>query len=163
MDIEKYDTKTLLLAAIKSEVDANSVYSGLAGRVQNAFLKERLNFLAGEEEKHRQTLENIYKMHFGTDNIELPDKTEVPLPDIEVGDENDPISLVLESAMKAELAAEEFYRDLAERFEDERTKNVMEVLSQMEYTHYILLKVEYENAKKFEEYDTTWPMMHAGP
>lgn len=163
MDIEKYDTKTLLLAAIKSEVDANKIYSDLANRVQNAFLKERLNFLAGEEDKHRVTLENIYKMHFECDHIDLPEKTDVPLPDIEVGDENDPISLVLESAMKAELAAEEFYGDLAERFEDEKTKNMMEVLSQMEHTHYVLLKAEYENAKKFEEYDTTWPMMHAGP
>ena len=163
MDISKYDTKTLLLAAIKSEVDAGRTYSELAERVKNSFLKERLNFLAAEEEKHRRSLEGIYRMQFECDSIELPEKTDVPLPEVEINSENDPISLVLESAMKAEKAAEEFYTQLAERFDDRKISTLMEVLAGMENTHYLILKAEHENALKFEEYDTVWPMMHAGP
>ena len=163
MDISKYDTKTLLLAAIKSEVDAGRTYSELAERVKNSFLKERLNFLASEEEKHRRSLEGIYRMQFECDSIELPEKTDVPLPEVEINSENDPISLVLESAMKAEKAAEEFYTQLAERFDDRKISTLMEVLAGMENTHYLILKAERENALKFEEYDTVWPMMHAGP
>jgi rubrerythrin len=163
MDISKYDTKTLLLAAIKSEVEANRAYSDVAARVNNAFLKERLEFLASEEEKHRKSLENIYRIHFGSEKIELPEKTDVPLPEIEVGDENEPISLVLEGAMNAEKASEEFYAKLAERFEDEKVRDLMEVLAGMENMHYLILKAERENALKFEKYDAVWPMMHAGP
>ncbi len=163
MNMEKYDTKTLLLAGIRSEVDAARTYSELAEKVKNAFLKERLKFLASEEEKHRKSLEAIFRMQFECDSIELPEKSDVPLPEIEIKSENDPISFVLESAMKAEKAAEEFYTSLAERFEDKKIRTLMEVLAGMENTHYLILKAEYENALKFEEYDTVWPMMHAGP
>ena len=163
MDIDGYSMEELLLAAMKSEVESERIYSDLAKRVKNAFLKERLEFLANEEKGHRRTLENIFRMNFGDREIVLPDRTDVPLPEMNIDSENDPISLVLESAMAAEKASEEFYRELAERFDDEKIKNMLIVLAEMEYTHYFLIDREYQNLKRFEDYDTTWPMMHAGP
>ena len=163
MDIDGYSMEELLLAAMKSEVESEMIYSDLAKRVKNAFLKERLEFLANEEKGHKRTLENIFRMNFGDREIVLPDRTGVPLPEMNIDSENDPISLVLESAMAAEKASEEFYRELSERFDDEKIKNMLIVLAEMELTHYFILDREYQNLKRFEDYDTTWPMMHAGP
>jgi len=56
MDLSGYTLEDLLLAAIKSEVESERIYSSLAGRVGNFFLKDRLNFLAGEERRHRASM-----------------------------------------------------------------------------------------------------------
>jgi rubrerythrin len=163
VDIERFDLEDLLLAAIKSEVESERIYSDIAKRVKNAFLKERMEFLANEERGHKKTLENIYHMNFGDKEIVLPEKTDVPLPEVIISNENDPLSMILEKAMEAEKASEDFYRSLAERFEDEKIKNMLIILAEMELTHYYLLEKEYENLKRFEDYDAVWPMMHAGP
>ena len=163
MDLGDFDIKVLLLVAIKSEIEAKETYSSLANRVSNAFLKERLEFLASEEDKHRETLEGIFRMRFPDEEMVIPDVSPVPLPEVNVDSENDPISLVLESAMESELAAEDFYSSMVDMFEDRKVKDMLEILSQMEHAHYTILKAEYENMKRFEDYDSTWPMMHSGP
>ncbi len=163
MDISEFGMEELLLAAIKSEVESERIYKETAVRVKNAFLRERLEFLAAEEKKHRQFLEFLYRKKMGDKKIVLPEKSRVPLPRIDIGSENDPISLLLESAMKAEKAAEAFYNALAERFEDDETRKMLKVFANMEYGHYKILESEYESAKVFEDYDTIWPMMHVGP
>lgn len=131
--------------------------------MKNAFLKERLRFLTTEENKHREYIERLYREKIGKKEIILPEKTGVPLPDIDIGNENDPISFVLESAMNAEKAAKEFYDALNERFDDARTRNMLKVLAKMEEGHYTILEQELENVRMFEEYDSVWPMMHVGP
>ncbi len=100
MEINRYGLEELLLAAIKSEAESEEAYSKLAERVKNAFLRERLRFLAAEERKHRAYLEGLYREKIGKKEIILPEKTGVPLPKIDIGNENDPISLVLESELK---------------------------------------------------------------
>ena len=43
----------ILGVAIKSEIEAANLYRYMAGQVVNLDLRERLDFLAKEEEKHR--------------------------------------------------------------------------------------------------------------
>ena len=57
MELKKYALADLLLAAVKSEIESQTIYSLVAQRVKNAFLKERLEFLALEEKKHQQAVE----------------------------------------------------------------------------------------------------------
>jgi len=164
MDLTQFSLEELLLTAIKSEVEAHSIYSGLAKQVKNAVLKDHLNFLAGEEEKHRGFLEDAYHEIFPEREIKLPDKTPVPLPSIHIEHELVKLSEVLEQAMKAELAAHEFYRDLAPRFEDNPgIKNMLLKLSEMEMKHYEILKEEKEKAEKAEDAEIDWGMIHVGP
>lgn len=164
MDLSIYGLEDLLLAAMKSEIDSGSVYSKLASRVKNAFLKDRLEFLAEEEEKHKKYIEYLYKKHFPDKDIVLPEQTQVPLPQLKIPDESIPLSEVFESAMEAEMAAHDFYSHLAERFEaDSEVKKQLAYLAMMEMTHYKLLELEKESTVKFETFDTIWPMMHAGP
>jgi rubrerythrin len=163
MDLSEYTMNDMLLAAVKSEVSANEVYSTLAEGVANAFLKDKLNFLAEEEKKHQSKLETIYKENFPGQEIVLPESSPVPLPDIIFPNENVPISQILESAMGAEMAANDFYKSLSELFEDPNTKATLTYLAAMELGHYKLLEIEKEYAERFEDFDEYVPMMHAGP
>jgi rubrerythrin len=163
MDLITYNEEELFFTAIRAEVDSNNVYAQLAAGVKNAFLKDKLKFLAGEEEKHRQYLEKAYGDRFPGKEIDLPDKTIVPLPELKIPDERVPISEVIESAMNAELAAQEFYTSFAARFEDvPELKKTLEYFATMEQGHYKILEIEKQNIEKFEMYDDYWPMMHMG-
>jgi rubrerythrin len=164
MDLSKYTEEDLLLSAIKSEVDSNEVYSKLSEGVKNFYLKEKLRFLASEEEKHREFLESLFKNKIPGKEIVLPQKTPVPLPELKIEHENVPISEILERAMKAEKAAQDFYFCLAERFSvNSDVKKMLYYFATMELGHYKILDIERKNALNFEHYDQVWPMMHAGP
>jgi rubrerythrin len=131
--------------------------------VKNAFLKGRLDFLAGEEKKHQQFLEKAYMDRYPGKEVELPEKTIVPLPEIRIPDESVPVSEVLISAMEAEKAAQEFYNEFSERFSDfPEIKRMLQFFANMELSHYKILSIELEQIEKFEEYDDYWPMMHMG-
>jgi len=163
MDISEYNIEDLLTSAIKSEAEAREVYSNISRNVKNAFLKERMDFLASEEKKHKEFLEKLWHKKFPGVGVALPETSPVPMPAMKDWDENIPVSEVLTSAMAAETAASEFYAALAERFEDKESKDLLNYLSKMEKGHYRILEVERSNAEEFEDYDSMWPMMHAGP
>ncbi len=153
MNIEKYELDELLLAAIKSEVEAEEVYMKLAERVKNPFLKGRLEFLADEEKKHKRFLEKVFKETFPTKNIVLPRSSNVPLPSVrlhgETGAMRDVI-VILEEAMKAEKAAHEFYDHLKTRFGDDKTRRALHYLALMELDHYRILQMERDEIGEVE-------------
>ena len=163
MNLEAYTVDTLLLTAIKSEVESHGVYSLLAGRVKNALLKERLNFLAGEEARHRHILQGIFKEKFPDQDLELPEKSPVPLPRVIISDELMPLNEIFQMATDAEKAAYDFYQGLAERFEEDDLVNVILYVARMELGHYELLKVESESLERFEEANIHIPFIHEGP
>lgn len=163
MDLKPFIEEEIFLSAIKSEVDARDIYSKLADGVKNAFLKDKLKFLASEEDKHRVFLEDAYWNRYAGKDIELPEKTFVPLPEILIPDESVTVSEVIASAMDAELAAQEFYNSFAELITDDpELEKTLKYFATMEHGHYKTLEIEKENLEKFEEYDDYWPMMHMG-
>ena len=99
MDLEKFSLEDLLLAAIKSEVESNKIYSDIAKKIKNGLLQDKLEFLAKEEEKHRLFIEEIFKKKFPGREISIPEKSPVPLPEVKITDEDIPISKVLRSSM----------------------------------------------------------------
>lgn len=164
LNIAKHTLESLFLAALRSEVDSQEVYTTLANRVKNAVLKDRLKFLASEEEKHRLVLTNAYKGNFPGKELVIPGKSPVPMPQVNVADENIRISEVLLAAMKAEKAASEFYMEFSKRFDKgTELRKTLEYFAMMEEGHYDILSVERNNSLNFENYDEYWPMMHSGP
>lgn len=161
MDLSIYSLEDLLLAALKSEMDSQKVYSDLSEKVKNAFLKDKLKFLASEEVKHRNFVESMFKDKFPGKEIEMPDKTPVPLPEI---DTEGSMSEVLGSAMDAEMASYEFYNSLSKKFaKNPALERTLIYLAMMEMGHYKLLELEKDTIEKYEDYDTAWPMIHLGP
>jgi rubrerythrin len=165
MDLSIYSVEDLVLTALKSEIEAQSAYSDLAASVKNFVLKERLNFLAGEEEKHGQFFDRLYRKNYPDKELVVPQgKSPVPLPEITIDTEHVPLSEILESAMKAEMAAHDFYTGIADRFQGQPdVQKMLRYVASMELGHYKILEIEKDNAKKFEDYDSEWPMMHVGP
>jgi rubrerythrin len=164
MDLSKFDEHTLLLAALRSEIDSKEVYQQIADRVKNALLKDKLNFLASEEEKHQRIIGGVYREKFVNKESQIPEKSPVPLPEIAITDEMMPISEVFSMAMNAEMAAYDFYNELAKLYEDNpRLKKTIEYVATMEMGHYKLLEIEKNNMEQFEDFDVYLPLIHVGP
>lgn len=162
--LKQYALADLLLAAVKSEIDSQVIYSRVAQKVRNAFLKERLEFLAREEKKHQQALEGLFKQRFPGQAVAVPEKPVVPLPEIRFQDEMVPLSGIFAQAMAAEQAAHDFYLQLAELFADDpEKKNLLLYFSMMEMGHYKLLDLEKENLERLEEYGEEQELIHVGP
>ena len=163
MDLKSYSLKDLILTAMKSEIDSTEIYSKLADRVKNAMLKSRLEFLALEEKKHENYFRDLWGKEFPNEQIKIPIRSIVPILEIEIQNDDIPISQLLIQAMKAEKNASEFYRELAELFDDIDVKNALTYIASMEIGHYKLIETEKEIAQQFEAFDYEWPMMHIGP
>ena len=164
MDLRIHSLDDLLLTAVKSEIESRDFYSEVSGAVRNALLKDRLEFLSREEEKHRIFFERLFKERFPQKELVLPEKSPVPLPQLRIESENTPISEVLARGMDAELAAHDFYTSLAARFDDKpEIKHALHYIASMEMGHYRILELERESAQRFEAVDFEWPMMHIGP
>ncbi|UCH89674.1 MAG: ferritin family protein [Thermoplasmata archaeon] len=164
MDLSSYSLEDIMLSAMKSEIDSRATYQQIAGKIKNAFLKDKINFIADEEEKHREFVETIFKNRFPDKPIEIPDKTPVPLPELKLDDENISPVEVFEKVMEAEKAANEFYLAFANRIEDdEEIRRTLQYFASMELGHYRLFELEKENMETYETFDADWPMMHVGP
>jgi rubrerythrin len=163
VDLSKYSLRELLLAALKNEVESRNVYETLSHRVKNAFLKDRLIFLANEEKKHGTFVEGLYKKTFPQDTLVLPDETPVPLPMVAIPTEDIPLSAVFEQAMEAEKASSQFYEGLVGQFRNVRIQKTLTAFAAMEMDHYRILEAEHKTMKRFETFDTEWPMMNVGP
>ena len=164
MELKKYALADLLLAAVKSEIESQTIYSQVAQRVKNAFLKERLEFLSREEKKHQKVLESIFRERFPNQPLLVPEKPVVPLPAIHFQGEMAPLSEIFSQAMNAEQAAHDFYLQLADLFADDpEKKNLLLYFYMMEMGHYKLLELEKSNLERLEEYGEEQEMIHVGP
>jgi rubrerythrin len=164
MNLKIYTLDDLLLTAIKAEVDSKTLYAKLSNRVENFMLKERLQFLSGEEAKHQRFFTSLYHEYNPGKEISLPSKTPVPLPQIVIDSDSTPVSKILESAMQAEKTAYDFYNGIAERFEEKPDiKKMVLYIASMEMGHFKIIEIEKENAEKFEGFNMEWPLMHVGP
>jgi rubrerythrin len=140
MDLRKYTLEDLLLAALKSEIESNGIYTKMAEQVKNGLLKDKLKFLASEEEKHKTFIEHLYKAKFPKKTILVPKTTPVPLPPLLIPDEEASLSMLLKSAMQAEKSAHEFYQELSKQFaKDEKIRNILSYFADMELQNYKIL------------------------
>ena len=164
MDLKKYTLEDLLLAAMKSEIESTEVYTKIARQVKNGLLKDKLKFLASEEQKHKTFVEQLYKAKFPKKKILVPQTTPVPLPPFVIPDEDTALSTLLKRAMQAEKSAHEFYQGLSKQFtKEKKIHNTLSYFADMELQHYKILEIEKESMDRFEEADVYWDMVHVGP
>lgn len=164
MDLRKYKLEDLLLAAMKSEIESSDIYTKMAEQVKNGLLKDKLKFLASEEQKHKAFVEQLYKVKFPKKTIHIPESSPVPLPPLVIPDEDASIGTLLKSAMQAEKSAQEFYQELSKQFaKEEKIRNTLSYFADMELQHYKILEIEKESMDRFEEADVYWDMVHVGP
>ena len=164
MDLDKFSNEQIFLAGIKAEMDAKAVYAALAKGIQNAYMKDKMVFLANQEEKHRKGLIKMYLKETKKKAVTVPDETPVPMPFLKMPGKGTLVSEVVQSAMNAERNAEDFYTAFAHRFPvGSEQAYLLLYFASMEKGHYLLLENEKALMEKEEYYDNSFPMMHVGP
>ena len=150
-EFSQLTVRQLLEMASRAEMDANRIYSDLAQSLKNPLLKEKFQWLAFEENKHKESLAKLFSTLFREEKMEIPDITdEALLPSINFTPSSSLVD-ILYQAMKAEEAAGDFYLSLAQKVSDPQQK-ILKYLSHVEHSHYTMLKSEYLMAQEFEDY-----------
>ena len=166
VDVSSLSVEKALSMAFKSEVDAAEAYHKLGSMVKNFILRDKLTFLADEENKHQKLLREVYKKVAG--GREPPESEKSLAPRLTLAlQEKSTVTDLLEYAMDAEKISEEFYDALSQNVEERGLKEILQYLASMEHGHYFLLKGEYELCLKDEAYydreDFQYDMVHIGP
>jgi rubrerythrin len=151
LDVSKASVKELIGLALRSEIDSNKVYSRLAARVSNPLLKEKFEWLAYEEDKHKKILEKLSETLFQGEKVKIPDKTDKALlPSVNIAPSSS-LADILYQAMESEKSAKNFYANVSRRV-DNPQKKMLVYLSKVEHSHYRMLESEYTMALEFEDY-----------
>ena len=166
LDASSFSIEKALASAIKAEYEAEEVYKKLSEMVNNFVMKDKLVFLMNEEKKHQKMLEKLFVKMFPDKDANKTDRSLVPKLSL-VLEEDTSVLELLEAALEAEKASEEFYDELAEEVEDRGVQDMLRYLASMEHGHYFLLKGEYDLCEKDEAYfdreDFQYDMVHVGP
>ncbi len=137
--------------AIKAEIEMFNLYKKFENITKNSRLKSQYNYLANEENKHRELLEGIFKRQFPNKKLELPSKTTVP--NIEKALNEDLAAKELfEVAMESEEMARDFYIVIADKTTNKKAKTWLHYLSNVEQNHYNILKADYNLLLEIPEY-----------
>jgi rubrerythrin len=151
LDVSTAPPKELLAMAIKAEIEANKTYSDIASSLTNPLLQEKFQWLANEENRHKEILEKFFRSFNPGEDIPLPDKVDEDLlPSIHITPSSTLVD-ILYQAMESEKRAENFYINLSKRFENPQ-KKILEYLSKVEHSHSTILMSEYALAQDFEDY-----------
>lgn len=130
------DYKKIIAQAIEKEIEAFSFYRAVSEKAHDKSIKTIFNDLAGEEHKHRLTLEGFLKrtpekMHF-SDAKDYKIVDALPTPALTV--DLKPVEGIV-IAIKNELEAMQMYTQLANASAEEAQKNVFLELAAMERGH----------------------------
>lgn len=154
--------------AIRAEIDAAGIYRGIHDRVRNAALKQKLEFLAREEDRHKAILERLFKDHFPGRTLVVPAAGARPAKAVPLSEETSVLDL-FKLAMAKEKKAEEFYRGARAAAEDARSRHILDYLSRAERSHYYLLQSEinlliaFPDSYNAEDAHEGQDLFHVGP
>ncbi|MDD8027323.1 MAG: ferritin family protein [Acidobacteriota bacterium] len=137
--------------AIRAEMDAAGLYRDLQGRVRNEALRQKLDFLAKEEDRHKAILERLFHDHFPDRKLVVPAESKRPQALASV-DESTRVVSLFKLAMLKEKEAEEYYKGAKALTGDAQAKRILDYLARVERSHYYMLKSEIDLLERFPDY-----------
>jgi len=137
--------------AVRAEIDAADLYRELLGKVRNEALRQKLDFLAKEEDRHKAILERVFRDHFPGRKLVVPARSKRPKTPVGVDEAPEVVSL-FKLAMLKEKEAEELYRAAKVRAEDAQAKRILDYLARVERSHYFMLQSEIDLLERFPDY-----------
>jgi rubrerythrin len=144
------DLEKMFLDAMQGEMNDRETYLNIAGRLEDSFLKTKLQFLAEEELKHKATLEEMYSAYFPGREMVLPGAVGDKASYDDLGELE--LIQILEIAMDYEMAAQDNYLAIADTLADNvETSVTLTYFAAMEASHYGLLKMEKEHLEKLQD------------
>ena len=139
---EEMGTLEALGIAIYNEQAAYDFYRALEDTIENEGGRNKFKFLAEDEKRHRQLLEERYEKESNGRTFVF-DTVRAKKVDVTVDSQASAIDAV-DLALEAEKAASEFYKHAAETTKDEDGKRMFESLAEDEEDHYETLQAERE-------------------
>lgn len=145
------ENKKLLLvieAAIQKEEEAYDFYLDLCGRVDDPTVRDTLQFVAGEEKKHKEFLVRYRDGQYTSDSLPLSQVVDYKIaehlekPDVKKNMETKDVYLV---AARRELSAHEFYTMLAEKQPEGEVRDILLRMAHEELRHKEKMEYLYSN------------------
>jgi rubrerythrin len=141
----------IMAVAVRAEMDAAAVYRNLRDKVKNEVLRQKLQFLADEETRHKAILERLFADKFPGEALRVPAASPQPAETAAV-DQTASVLDLFKLAMAKEKEAEEYYKESKAGIADPRGRKILDYLARVERSHYFMLKSEIELLEKFPEY-----------
>ena len=139
----------ILDMASQREVVAYDFYMDIYHKVDDANVKETVEFIAREEKKHKAFLVSYKEGKYGTDSLRMADVVEYKLaeyleePEISKTSSSEEVYLV---AAHREGRSYEFYSELANMHNDSKLKTMLQKMANEELLHKEKMECLYSNA-----------------
>ena len=138
----------ILEIAIKREEEAYDFYMDIHGKVDDASVKDTLEFIAGEEKKHKAFLVSYRDGNFGEKALRMSDvvdnKIAEYLEEPEVDENSKPEDVYL-AASHRELRSHRFYTELANQHAEGDPREVLLKMANEELKHKEKMEYLYAN------------------
>ncbi|UCF92262.1 MAG: ferritin family protein [Desulfobacterales bacterium] len=138
----------LIDMAIQREEEAYSFYMDIYGKVDDAGVKDTIQWIAAEEKKHREFLVNYREGRYGAEGLRMSDVTYYNIaeyqkePEVKEGMSSSDVYLV---ASHRELRSHRFYSELANLHAEGETKSVILKMANEELKHKEKMEYLYAN------------------
>jgi rubrerythrin len=138
----------ILELAIQREEEAYEFYMDIYGRIDDQSVKDTLEFIAGEEKKHKAFLVNYRKGNYGADSLRMTDVVEYKIaeyleePEIAGDMSSQEVYLV---AAHRESRSHQFYAKLANLHADGNTQTMLLKMANEELKHKEKMEYLYSN------------------
>jgi rubrerythrin len=135
--------------AIQREEEAYDFYMDIHARVQDASVKDTVEFIAGEEKKHKAFLVEYRGGNYGADALRMSDVVEYRIaeyleePEISKDSSSEEVYLI---AAHRESRSHQFYTELANMHADSELKTVLIKMANEELKHKEKMEYLYANA-----------------
>jgi len=138
----------IIAIAIKREEEAYDFYLDIHAKVADPSLKQTLEFIAGEEKKHKAFLVSYRDGNFGTKALKMSDfidyKIAEYLEEPDIGGESKPEDVYL-AASHRELRSFHFYTELSNLHADGDIKEMLLKMANEELKHKEKMEYLYAN------------------
>ena len=140
---------TLIDTAIKREEDAYTFYMGIHGKITDPAVRDTIQWIAGEEQKHKAFLVRYRKGEFGAGGLRLSDVVYYKIaehqnePEVKENMNSSDVYLV---ASHRELRSHQFYSALANQHAAGDAKDMLLKMANEELKHKEKMEYLYANA-----------------
>ena len=138
----------LLELAIRREEEAYDFYMDICGVVEDQSVKDAIEFIAGEEKKHKAFLVNYRDGNYGADALRMADSVDYKIaeyleePEIEENMKSQDVYLI---AAHRESRSHQFYTELADLHAEGDTKSMLLKMANEELKHKEKMEYLYSN------------------
>ena len=138
----------ILEIAIKREEEAYDFYMDIHGKVDDASVKDTLEFIAGEEKKHKAFLVSYRDGNFGEKALRMSDVVDYKIaeyleePEVDENSKPEDVYLV---ASHRELRSHRFYTELANRHAEGDPREMLLKMANEELKHKEKMEYLYAN------------------